>query len=765
MLKSLKKLLIPLIGIILFMAPIAISVQTGGDLTLSIEPSQVHAINLHCSTTSLSCPLKEAGLDILEYIIYDTTSIFAGISALIMDFILEYSISSSTYKTGVIELGWEIVRDLVNIGFIFALLISAFQIALGIGNSGAAKSRVLKTILVALTVNFSLFMSYVIVDSSNILAHVFYNRIQVDGDAALAGPVAQNGDDGINLLQTLDYFGADKSPSIAVLSQFNPQKVITGAGQEVSENSWGQYMMVIIMAGIINALIIWIFISVSIIFLSRIVGIMLLAIAAPIAMLSILIPQIQNNKYIGFSNWIGNLFNLAFTAPIFLFFLFLTLQMVGNGGKIFALVGQEQSDPFAAFLAVIIPFSIIIGVLYVGKKVTQDMSGEIGGAIGKVAGKVAGVAVATGAVVATGGAAGIGTLTRGAGALAKNSSNSKISKLGKRAESLGSRLQSTKIDVTKIPGYNKMAGSQVSKAAGAITGKSLKGHVLSGRKKVNEIKSSSFNQTSLEADRKLYEETIKAEEARKSDTKKGYEKYEDWKEKMDGVREESQIKAEQEKAKEDLKKKLKENDGTKDLRDSEEKAYNAMIDNTEAVKDEEKVLKGIEDEIKNLNAQLNSAKGSGNPTGDIQKNIEAEKIKLMARKQGVEISTDDAKNFISSSGSLKDAKDTLSQKGFGESTATAIGGGAAELDEEQTRKSKYEFERSRTQKAEKEILAKEFKNREEEILKRENVSSASDLKNEKNKQEHKRLRKIYKQKQSELLTDSEKKNKDNKKDK
>jgi len=59
-----------------------------------------------------------------------------GISAFVMNIFLSHSLQSGSYKdAGFIVQGWEILRDMTNLLFIFALIYTAFNLVLGTGGS------------------------------------------------------------------------------------------------------------------------------------------------------------------------------------------------------------------------------------------------------------------------------------------------------------------------------------------------------------------------------------------------------------------------------------------------------------------------------------------------------------------------------------------------------------------------------------------------------------------------------------------------------
>jgi hypothetical protein len=70
-----------------------------------------------------------------------------------------------------------VVRDISNVFFILVLLYVAIQTILGLSHE--TKKVVVHVIIMALLINFSMFFTKVVVDSSNMWALVFYNRIDV----------------------------------------------------------------------------------------------------------------------------------------------------------------------------------------------------------------------------------------------------------------------------------------------------------------------------------------------------------------------------------------------------------------------------------------------------------------------------------------------------------------------------------------------------------------------------------------------------------
>jgi hypothetical protein len=118
-------------------------VNTEASSSTSKEPAPVGYLN--CGYTDFGCGIVNA----LHWIFIVGGNWLVGLSATFMDYFLNHTIQSSSYRdAGFIEQGWEILRDATNILFIFALLYLAFNMMLGNGGS-STKGKLMKIILVA----------------------------------------------------------------------------------------------------------------------------------------------------------------------------------------------------------------------------------------------------------------------------------------------------------------------------------------------------------------------------------------------------------------------------------------------------------------------------------------------------------------------------------------------------------------------------------------------------------------------------------------
>jgi hypothetical protein len=472
--------------------------------------------DFECGIIDIFCNIYILIIDFLLFIPNGLT-VIAG---LFMDISLKIAISPVMYGlTGGLETGlrsaWTMIRDFSNIGFIFALFVAAFSLILNKDIMGfEPKKTVVRVIIMALLVNFSFMMCRVVIQTGDLFANIIYNKITVEGGAE--GQVS--GISISSLFNALDI----KSPSLAIVSQVNPQALfldsdvvasldagskfsVTGAAlgagiyatvndvsvleiaasvgtQLVVEGSQGAaaallggylvgstkgpqfyitYGIMAVTSFFIYLILIYVFLSSAFIFLGRIVGLWLSIIISPLAFVGNTIPMLSKNKYIGFDNWLNNLVKLSFLTPIFLFFVYLTAVILNAGD----LMPFSAGGLVFALIKSLMPAIVAAFLLIQGKKIATEMSG----AIGEMVGKVSGWATTAALGAATGGTAMLGRQTLGrAGSALANANRGNNSMLGKGMRNMGDRLGAASFDVRKneraMKGFGKfteMSGEKI----------------------------------------------------------------------------------------------------------------------------------------------------------------------------------------------------------------------------------------------------------------------------------------------------------------
>ncbi len=324
------------------------------------------------------------------YIIFKPISYFTHLAAIILDFFVYYSTNSTSYSSGFVSKGWGAVRDIANIFFIIALLYVAIKTILSL-NTSDNKKLITYIVIIALLINFSLFFTEVIIDASNILAKVFYNNIT---------PIDQNGtglkDNNV---------GGQKSISVGLVKQFNPFTII---GKQDVKDDIGNFVFITLLCIALMVFMIYIFLSVALLFVGRVIALWLCMIFSPIAFISYTVPF----KIPGFGHeeWWSELLKNAFLAPIFIFFLYLII-MFGDAMKLIPNDVASSGSWTDSVMKTVIPFMIIFVLLMKAKELAVTYAGEMGKALMSAGKMVGGLALG----VATGGAAMLGRSTIGYG--------------------------------------------------------------------------------------------------------------------------------------------------------------------------------------------------------------------------------------------------------------------------------------------------------------------------------------------------------------
>ncbi len=379
-----------------------------------------------CGWKDFACAITNVIVDILLFI----PNMIAMVTGVLTDFLLSISINPGTYgvpgstlETNIQSL-WQITRDLANIGFIFALFVAAFGLIVGRDiESFSPKKTVIRVIIMALLVNFSMFFCRIIIQTADIFSHVIANQISAgtlkseDKFAAGALTLETNG----VIVSALIKQGI-KPISLKILQTVQPQQLFSKASGKIGT---GNNAAKLATAGVIFFVLIAlisIFVHMGFIFLGRIVGLWLGIIMSPLAFVSFAIPFLEKNQYIGFENWLKSFAKLAFLTPLYLFFVYIAVSLLDTNFTGIFSSSLEGSNWVVSLLAtvisVLLPLAIALFVIFQGKKYATEMAGVIGEMVGKVSGVVSSFAMGA----ATGGTGMLARQTLGrAGAAIGNS--------------------------------------------------------------------------------------------------------------------------------------------------------------------------------------------------------------------------------------------------------------------------------------------------------------------------------------------------------
>lgn len=364
---------------------------------------------------------------VFQLMIVPVLSSFLDIVSGSLDLAMKYTLTSSNINSANIYNSiltiWALIRNILNITFIFILLYAAIRTILGTSTS-ETKKMIADVVIAALLINFSLFITRIVIDAGNILATNLYNLATMEGGSMTAVLMKMLG---IGKLFATTGAGSIFSTEFFIITALQVFVILTA----------------IITLGYILLMII-----------VRNVMLIFLMAMSPIGFMGDVIPKIQEYSKM----WWDNLWGQVFIAPIFLLLFNLITLVGGVVGSATVLEGDKIYSTYFKFIMIII-------LLFVAAKITKKMSEVVGGMVENFGGMAVGAAL--GAV--TGGAALLARQTIGRGATAALAGE-RGADLRARADSgsMLARMQLATLEKGSKSTYDARNVKSIGKATGAV---------------------------------------------------------------------------------------------------------------------------------------------------------------------------------------------------------------------------------------------------------------------------------------------------------
>ncbi len=284
-------------------------------------------------------------------------ALFTGIAGYILDRAVDYTIvgmGKHTRDIGAIETGWKVFRDLSNIVIIFVLLVIGIATILqpyqGLENYGA-KALLAKLIVVALLINFSLFFTQVIIDSSNLISLQFYNKITEKS-------VVVGGED-IVIIETV----GEKYMQAFGLTTLYDGKEIFKPERLSGKNTFLEIFLTSVLGSVVFLVSAFAFLAGAFLLISRFVVLIFLMILAPLAFVGMILPSLSKHA----SKWWGALMRYAFFAPAYMILTWFVIEVI-NSDSFGLSIGLNETSSFASAItggnmAIIFNFIIVIAFI------------------------------------------------------------------------------------------------------------------------------------------------------------------------------------------------------------------------------------------------------------------------------------------------------------------------------------------------------------------------------------------------------------------
>jgi len=284
------------------------------------------------------------------------------LEAQIIDYIINPTNFSFT-NSPIVTLGWGITRDLTNMFFILILLIIAFATVLKI-QSYAIKQLWWKVLVAALLINFSLVIAGFVIDFTQVLTTFFLNQITGGGSF---GTITTR-----------------LASSMQILNFYNPAAP-TSELEGIADLGASSIAAILGLTLTLVGLVITVFVfgALAVFLIVRILHIWFLLIIAPIVWMLWIVPATSGQ----FSKWWDNFIKWTFFAPIYVFFIYLSLSIFDATGepspKAFWAFPSAWKTPAPGLTTVTMPAAIfqwilVIAMMFYSLIVAQKTGAEVG---------------------------------------------------------------------------------------------------------------------------------------------------------------------------------------------------------------------------------------------------------------------------------------------------------------------------------------------------------------------------------------------------
>ncbi len=381
-------------ALVVFFLPVGFGVQSNNETqktSYTISSSVVEAADAQAAKTGTTPGANEqaqtgAEADINWFsklvgnIIVSIAAAFAWVGGTVLDLSISKVVTGmgnliNNQGVGIaIDTTWSVIRDFCNLAFIFGFIYIGIMSIIDY-ESGKVKSTLAHIIIGALLINFSLFITEAVIEFSNYLAYQVYVAMTGNGSASISGAL----------------FNELKAGTIYAPNGASPQEfAIATAG-----------IWYYIMVALVLFVAAFVFMTAAILLIIRFVALVFIMIASPILFAATVFP-----KTAGMAKDLWHkLFSYAFFAPLYLFLLFISIQIIrafntSLGTADFAKALQNGQS--GASMGVIVGFLVAIFFLIQSVLISQKLG---------MAGAT--MAIGTGAALTAGTAAYVGRNTAG----------------------------------------------------------------------------------------------------------------------------------------------------------------------------------------------------------------------------------------------------------------------------------------------------------------------------------------------------------------
>ncbi len=348
------------------------------------------------------------GLTRVAFIIMGLMSLLLYLAGTLLDFVITFTIVNMRENikglTG-INIAWKVIRDLMNIAFIFLLVYEGIKIIVDQSDLTKVKKFVSMVVLASLLINFSLFFTKVLIDASNIVTIGLYNAT-IEKPGSASGEASSGG-------LSIPFMRALGVSSFYSSTAFDTMLKNAGGGSNL--------LVIGLLGSVVFLIVAFVFFAVACMFIVRYIILLVLLMLSPVAYMGMALPFVD--KYS--KDWWKALNNQLLFAPIYMVMTLVIVALISSDGFIskdgnwaslitkdglYSTTTSAVSATSSSSINLLFNFAVIIGLiiasLVIAKKTSTEGSAHIKDATDKF------TTFAGGAVMGGMGRAGRNTLGR-----------------------------------------------------------------------------------------------------------------------------------------------------------------------------------------------------------------------------------------------------------------------------------------------------------------------------------------------------------------
>lgn len=341
--------------------------------------------------------LEKVILAPFELLVLPLAATLMWISGILLDAAINFSLHTAyiVNLSPAINMGWIVVRDLCNLMFIFGLIYLSLRLITG--NEAGWKAVLTKLIVAAILLNFSLFFTKALIDVSNVFGNwlyggiqktLEYNSVDTSNKTTISGLITAR-------MGVLELWGI--SPTGATRNASDANSSFLKSLTDPSKSFIGIFLRLAILLSMI-----YIFLYGAILFISRSITLLFLAVFSPIVVLGEAFPKIAGEYS---SMWKKELEKALIFPVAFLLMLYISLQFINSLGVLELPALKDGSAPMGISVSQYFQYFIIIFLLQATLSVSKSFSGTVGKALGGFAESLSKLATTAVTTYATGGLA------------------------------------------------------------------------------------------------------------------------------------------------------------------------------------------------------------------------------------------------------------------------------------------------------------------------------------------------------------------------